>query len=301
MKKTNAQRFNMMLTVFLVVNAAQLIWQNLIAYGNAFTRFTGKISDIEAADANAQKKTNGVTKDKKKKRTAMTALAMLVKGAVQAYAASVSDNTLFESVNFSETKLKYGKSTTALSRASVIYTAANGILPQLASFGITAQILTNYQTAITDFEQFISAPKQAIVERVGANKDENKLINEADAILLNEMDKLMDNFKDSAPQFYAQYFENRKITDIATHHTGLKVTILDENDNPVYNAEVKAMSGTNQYDFFSDVTGIADQKLHLGVYNVTVQKAGYQIATFTNLDIKLGELEKIEINLVPLS
>jgi hypothetical protein len=291
----------MMLTVFLVVNAAQLIWQNLIAYGNAFTRFTGKISDIEAADANAQKKTNGVTKDKKKKRTAMTALAMLVKGAVQAYAASVSDNTLFESVNFSETKLKYGKSTTALSRASVIYTAANGILPQLASFGITAQILTNYQTAITDFEQFISAPKQAIVERVGANKDENKLINEADAILLNEMDKLMDNFKDTAPQFFMDYFDSRKITDLATHFTKFKigVTWKDTPQQPVYGATVSARSLTTNhvFDFTSDVNGIAEEKVIHDVYDITVTKPGTSTVTLSNVEIHLGEMKNLSVQL----
>jgi hypothetical protein len=283
MTKRQTQKYSMFLAVFLVVNANILVWQTLMAFATVFGKFKIKLTDIEDANETATKDIKGFAKNKKEKRTAMKNTAMWLKGAVQAYAKAVGDTILFESVNFAPSKIMSGKSSTSLARAQVIYEAANANVAALANYGITPADVADYLSAIQDFQACISTPKDAISQRFVAHKQLTTFINEADSMLLDEMDKLMDNFKDSAPQFYAQYFENRKITDIATHHTGLKVTILDENDNPVYNAEVKAMSGTNQYDFFSDVTGIADQKLHLGVYNVTVQKAGYQIATFTNL------------------
>jgi len=301
MTKKQTEKYSMFLAVFLIVNANILIWSTLTAFGTAFNKFKLKIIDIEDADEKANKGIKGYAKDKKNKRKAMKDYAMWMKGAVQAYATVIGDIVLFDSVKFSPSKIMSGKASESLSYAMVIYEAANSNVAALTTYGITASDVADFLLAIQDFETSIATPREAISQRFVAHQNLVTFISEADAILLNEMDLLMENFKDTAPVFYAEYFESRKITGIATHHTGLKLFILDDNDNPVYNAEVKATSGDTEYDFFSDVTGTADQKLHLGVYNIIVLKEGYQPFTLSNVDISLGELEKLEVHLVPVS
>jgi regulator of sigma D len=301
MTKKQAQKYSMFLAVFLVVNANMLIWSTLVAFATAFNKFKLKIVDVEDADEQATKIIVGYAKNKKQKRLAMKNIAMRLKGAVQAYAIATGNTVLFDSVNFSPSKIMSGKSSAALARATVIYEAANANVAALADYGITPANVSTCLTAITDYEGAISTPKEAIGQRFVAHKQLTNFINEADAMLLFEMDKLMENFKETAPTFYAQYFENRKITGIATHHTGIKLIILDKGNRGIVNAEVKATSGTTQYDFFSDVTGSAHQRLHFGLYDVTILKDGFQPLTIPNVQIGLGELEKLEVTLVPLS
>jgi len=300
MTKQQTQKYSMFLAVFLLVSANILIWSTLIAFGTAFTNFKNKLIDIEDVDEKATKGLKGYAKDKKKKRTAMKDMAMWMKGAVQAYATANGNSILFDSVNFSPSKIMSGKSSTALARATAIYAAANDNVVALANYGILPADVADFLTAITDFETAISAPKEALAERKVAHAQLKQFINEADAMLLFEMDKLMDNFKDSAPTFYAQYFASRKITNIATHHTGIRLVILDADGHAIINAEIKAESPAHQYDFFSDVQGAATQYLHHDLYNLTILKEGYQPYTISNIDIGLGESPKLEVTLVPV-
>ncbi len=255
----------MMLAVALVVNASFLVWQNVVAFVNAFAKFGGFVKDAKKADENASVLIDGVAAAKRLAREIVADSAMGVKGPLQAFASAEGNVQLYDSVNFTRSSIMYGKSSAAIANCEVIYSAASANLADLADFGINANTLQNYRDNIDAFQLLLSAPRNAIAARSMFLNAVTKNLNDADTTLLTEVDKLMELFKDTAPDFYAQYFKDRKLVHGATNFTEVIATIfVAGTQTPVPNASMSLVSINPEveasYTDISNVDGVATEK-----------------------------------------
>lgn len=84
---------------------------------------------------------------------------------------------------------------------------------------------------ISDFEQSIASPRVSVTSRKNATNDISKLFTNCDNTIKNKMDKLVEKFKLSNPDFYKQYHDARIIVDHGLHH--LKAELPATPDAPV--------------------------------------------------------------------
>lgn len=218
MKDKQENKLSMYYAVQKVCSANSGVWSGLPAFVTAFADFETNIGKIEDALEAQEKNITGVSKDKDAIGTLMVEKALQVGGAVFAYASDINDLTLKGKVDFSRTELKRVRDSIATQRCQLIHDEANGVIGSLGSYGVTGTDLSDLQTKIDAFASAVAAPRTAITERKGATDEIAKFLRKCDSILKSKLDKLMNQFKVSAPRFYKLYFDARIIVDIGIRH-----------------------------------------------------------------------------------
>jgi hypothetical protein len=90
----------------------------------------------------------------------------------------------------------------------------------LSDYGQTVEDVTQLKKEIDDFSALIASPRSAIVTRSQATKELDTLMQEANDLLRNNIDKLMELLKSKQPKVYNTYLAARTIVDL---RAGMKV------------------------------------------------------------------------------
>ena len=97
-----------------------------------------------------------------------------------------------------------------------IHDEANAVVASLADYGVTAAVLTSFQTAIDTYVRAISAPRNAITERKTATTELKLLLTETNQSLMLRLDSLVEQYREPQPAFYMDYHNARIIVDLGT-------------------------------------------------------------------------------------
>ncbi|WP_289053675.1 hypothetical protein [Carboxylicivirga marina] len=90
----------------------------------------------------------------------------------------------------------------------------------LVDYGQTVEDVTKLKKEIDDFSALIASPRSAIVTRSQATRELDSLMREANDLLRNKIDKLMELLKAKQPKVYNTYLAARVIVDL---RAGMKV------------------------------------------------------------------------------
>jgi hypothetical protein len=146
-------------------------------------------------------------------RAALSAVACEVIGGVRAYSAVVSDVELGAKVDYSPSTVVAGKISDVVARCKSIWSAANEHADQLGKYGITAAKLTKFKNAIAAFDTAKSWPRHNRVRKSAAGQLLPQLVRSGVAIVRDQLDGLMPQFKEASPNFYNEYFAARVVVD----------------------------------------------------------------------------------------
>lgn len=216
MNDKQENKVSMYFAVVQVVDANNAVWAGTPAFVNAEAAFGTVMGGIQDLVEVQETVITGVRTDKLVALDAMVEKALLVSGAVFAYATDTDNNTLKEAVAYSASDLKYVRDTIAAERATVIHDQANAVIASLADYDVDAAVLTELTGLIDAFAALIPGPRVAITARKGATSGLVELMKEADSLLKERLDKLMNLYKVTDLEFYTHYFNARIIVGNAS-------------------------------------------------------------------------------------
>ena len=104
-------------------------------------------------------------------------------------------------------------------RATSVLAQANANKTELASLQVTPANIDELSQALTDFNEAKAGPRQATAERSAQTGALPALVREANDILRNQIDRMMNLFSRSHPDFVAAYKSARLIVDRAATRT----------------------------------------------------------------------------------
>jgi hypothetical protein len=228
-----------------------------------------------------------------------------------AYATNSNNAVLLAETSYTESDLKRSPDTVLKDRCQVIYDRANSNLTALSTYGVTAAILTNLSTAITNFNTAIPKPRIGIADKKLATVQLATLFDTLDSNFA-KIDVLVEMVKVSQVNFYNEYKSLRKIIDTGTGSLALKGTATElQSGGPVKNAtftfqpasaaQLKAMNnsaagngnGNSPIVKKTAAKGSFNIKsMPEGTYTVTITKPGYkaQIATVSVVNGEMSDL-----------
>lgn len=206
-------KLTMYLAVIAVCDRFTALWQTLQAFADGHTEFSAHVQTIQTLSQSQSQPTTGLAQDKGQLRKTMADAAVETAGAVSAYAKKAKNNDLAAKVNVSASDMIGGRDTIAADTARNVHTAATANLASLASYGVTAAKLTALKAKIDAYAASIAKPRDARASTKTATEQMDGEFDAADAVLKDQMDNLVPQFKSANAAFVTDYQNARIIVD----------------------------------------------------------------------------------------
>lgn len=190
---------------------------SVIALKKSHLALVDKIGVINTLKEVQAMTSTGVTEDKAFGMVDMVNAAVIIIGAGSAYARAENNKTLLENINYSRSDLLYGRDQDAYTNCKKVYDDLNPLILELADYGITPLIMTDFLAKIDAYNAIVQTPRGAIVQRKSATMQLVDVFKETDEIL-KIMDGLVKGFKETEVNYYNMYFAAREIIDLGVRH-----------------------------------------------------------------------------------
>ena len=159
----------------------------------------------------------GAREEKKQSRDSLVALAVQITGAILSHAHDKGDLRLEKKAGVSATTLGKAKDSRLVAYCRGIHKLAVPLTQALKPSKITAEKIASLKTQTDDYKKSYTKPRQAIATGKAATKQLPVVLRQTNSLLRKQLDPLMVQFKDSAPEFYAKYKAARRIVKPAVN------------------------------------------------------------------------------------
>ena len=216
MKRHEANKLNMLKAVNAVLESSTTIVTEYPALSEAATELKTKIAEINAIDNKFSTSIDGKTSTKNMLEDELIEDLMPVKAALYAYAVRNKNEELKTLTKESESTLKRMRDPEFLQKAELIKTEAQKHLADFAAYKITEAVLTELQEKITAFGEALDGKDTGFANRSALRIALTEKFDEADSILTELLDALIELVRKSNTLFYDQYYAARVIKDLGT-------------------------------------------------------------------------------------
>ena len=164
----------------------------------------------------------GATQDKAGTRNALEDVLFLMCEALGALAHISNDQDLLALTDITRSGIDKLDSEALSNRAALVLAQANEKKTELATLQVTQAKIDELDQALQSYNTAKAGPRQATVTRVAQTESLSTLIREANDILRNRIDKMVNLFGRSHPQFVSSHQAARVIVDRAASHASAK-------------------------------------------------------------------------------
>jgi hypothetical protein len=201
-----------------VLDQHQSLWQASTAMTAARNLLNTGINAVTALQISQGGVTTGVTDDKTTARRSLAESAVVVAGAVGAYADAQGNHELYDAVDFTVADLLHGPEEDCRTNATNVLTKGTENLAALVANHSLAQAdLDDLEEKLGTFSALLPKPRQAKAGTKSATEQLPAALLANDQTCDRQLDKLMEKFRPGQPAFYQAYKVARVIVDPATH------------------------------------------------------------------------------------
>lgn len=205
-------KFSMYYVVKNTCEKYRHIWSKDPVFTASYNRWVADMPLIETnRDAQAVE-TKGVTTNKKTKRISMADKALFIINRLQSFSNVTENHELFESVKYSASDLNKKRGTDVIGICNAVLAKANAYAADIVIYGVTADMIADFQGAIGDYTDTLANPKAAKSQTKTATQNLNNLFRDADKVLTKRLDLDIELFRTTNPDFYSQYKSARMVT-----------------------------------------------------------------------------------------
>ncbi len=196
--------------VLLYLQLSVIIWTASAAFTLEVSALETGIDLIKAKDR-INKKSLNVSKGKKQKLDKMTKDTSIICDAGVAYASSINDDELRGKFDFSPSDLRLGNVEAVITRCQDIGKDAIPVTASLILWGMPTGHLAIQIASVKAFELASPKPKAVITGGKSANKEMGKEYKVVDTQLKQRLDKLVNGYQETQPDFVLEYYDKRRI------------------------------------------------------------------------------------------
>lgn len=288
-------------SVLDTLNSNNPIWANNPLFAQQVETHEGNLAEVrkwrdKQADLIMIK---GLTRDKHILREITTDEAVRIIAAIKTLANATNNQSLFESVNYSPSKLMKLKENTFIASCMQVLAVANTNAAALVPYGVTAAMLTLFADDVDAFQDIYSKTRSKRVVVKGFTTNLAAAVRKMVSFLKNVVDYSIEQYVVSEPGFVNDYRVSRKIVNYGNTHTGIRGTITNkETGQKLRNIQVTIMEiGMNAYSNVRGVYSFGD--VPFGKYTLRLHGTGYSITEIPNVQLHEGKMMDYDIELMP--
>ncbi len=213
MNAIQENKLAMYLAVKTVCDANTAVWTPLAAFATNYAAWLAKVDLIRQLAAAQVADLTGAARDKAGIQQTLADATLVIAGALSAYAAVTTDQTLKAKIGFSRSTFLKQRDVEMTGTAELVHTEATARLAALADYGITTAKLDAFADQIDTYAAIAEAPRAGIAGRKTLTGQIVEEFRKADLILNDILDPLLQGFKTTHATFYSDYTNARIIID----------------------------------------------------------------------------------------
>jgi len=286
-----------------VMDENNSIWQPVTSVADVANKVKSIIVDILELRQIQELNTNGITVNKETLRENLVQSTLKVSRAIVAYATVTKNYQLLGEVNYTKSDFTTARENILYDRAILVHSRAVPLETELAAYLIKPEDIAIIQTLADDFIKAIPEKRVAVSVKKTSTIDLKQKFSDMDAVLKEQLDRMILLFETEKPDFVKQYFTARIIVDLGhrttNHETIVSGIVLDiSNDQPITGALVILVEKNLTYTTGSD-GHFNFNAGEGGEYVIKVEKEGYQVYSGDPVKVDTGTEVKLEIDLKP--
>jgi hypothetical protein len=192
----------------------QELVNSLAALQRSIDAFGAKIEEIKDKSIARNTATAGKTQAKRSAEKELIDSIMAIASGMFAWAIETGNNEVSALTDVRRSYLTQTRDTELAQKAEAIYRAASDNIADLGDYGITTEMVTELSSQIAAYNAALGEREGSMALRSGAVVSLKTLFQEADDILKKRIDRLMETFVNSEPEFYSGYRSVRVIRDL---------------------------------------------------------------------------------------
>jgi hypothetical protein len=213
MSRRDENKLNMFKTVRDWLKGNATVLGEFARFTETLAAFVAMLVVIGSLAKKKTGKTIGITSEKANARQLLEDLTMDMIVILKAYAIFTDKVALLNDVDFTETQIDRSSEQLLISRAGKIKDHAEAEQAGAEEFGMTAELITEFEAGLGDFTGRQTSSRMAIVSRKSTGEEMEIRMDEADDLLKSKLDSLMELAKRKHPELYNQYEGARIIID----------------------------------------------------------------------------------------
>lgn len=272
--------------------------------------FDTNLNNIQVVSGNQEVNRSGITENKELIRKEVGLKACDISHKLVAYATMTNNVILRNEVYYTETELKKSTNSSLTTKALLLLNKATANAKDVAAYGITTNMLTDFKVAIDKYSEVIPSIRIGKSESKEATKQLSALFKENDSIL-DKFDILVEVLRTSHPDFVESYKSIRKVISKSKGSLALMARVTDEETgepikgakltlvpkNKITTTAATAVRASKPVVKRTAEKGIAKKKNMIdGEYIATIEKVGFAIKT-KEVNIVSGEMTVLDIKL----
>ncbi|MDX6527923.1 MAG: hypothetical protein QOH41_213 [Blastocatellia bacterium] len=228
-KQTN--RVTMFDTVTAYLDSHNPVWNGTAPLVDAVTAFKNKIGAIATA-TQQQETPSGATDSKGEARDDLEDVLFLTCEALAVLGHTNNDHELLAVTALTPSTLDRMPDDELITRATLVLERANSRKAELATLHVTQANLDELTQALSKFSALKTQPRTTTAERAAQTQSLESLIRDANGILRNQIDRMVNLFSRSDAEFVAGYRSARVVVDRAATHSTKPVASPPPPSNP---------------------------------------------------------------------
>jgi hypothetical protein len=296
MNKRILQRHAMLKMVIEFCDKPETISKNCEALNDFVNEIKNKLDAYNVFLKKSSENTTSITAEKKKKRLALEGQYNYLLAAAKSFAYVKKDNFLIPNASYTPTDVRRMRDGEIHSRVKSLYNLISPHLEELKKYGVKADCLEKLLELNDDFWNFMAVPRARKNNVRSAIREAEKCINDAMKILTTMLDPLVISLGCSDKKWYNDYLMYRKQRLMATKHTQIKVSVVDEQGEAIENAVVMLKYSETQIKGKTNMEGkFVLDGIKQGVYFINIIKDNYYAVAYEPFRLKLGEKRKVKV------
>ncbi len=239
---------------------------------------------------------------KNEDRDELIVILTKVKSGEISYCNSVGDHTNFNFINKTKSNIKEMKDNELKIYAKNVHALAIELGVKLLPYNIVVLDVTHLKTKLDAFEDSTEATRLAIIAVGNATENIANAIHQVKTMFKTELDPLVETYYDVAPNFVKQYRAARKIIHYGVRHEGAEATInamvIAKADQSVLYLVSIIVVETGDRALTDDNGAAVIDIAKAGVYTLTFEKPGYITITKTNVQLGVGDILALNVEMV---
>lgn len=214
MNDKQENKFTMYQAVTSLLDANTVKTSSMSAFATALSNFKDILLAISEKNIQKGSATAGKTTLKNQQQSQLIASAVPVAGALFALGAATNDPRLKELGDLKKGDFLKLRDTELTDVVINIKNLADSYTAQLAAYGVTPAAITALDTQLSSYSASIGGRESSFSTKVAAGKVLSTLFDDADTILKDQLDRMMEMFAPSDQQFYQEYKSAREVKDL---------------------------------------------------------------------------------------